>query len=1056
MPLPLKLSDLADYGVPSSAIRGWIAAFERSARTSQQDFALTELQSLALSHPATWDTTRNLVVCGPTSSGKTLIAQALVAKTLAGSPRARVLYLVPLRALVTEKTEHFRNVLDPYQVVVPLCTDYPLSDLIIANDKWSVGVAVFDKVYRWLSEPDLLRNALLGSSAVVVDELQVLEQAERGEKLELILTFLLWCQRHVHSSGFVPPRIVALTSSEVVAQTMRDWLHATLVPETTTERPVPLFEGWVIPAGECRVFSDPISKTELTPDQYPTRVAAILKQTQHMTARPRRFVFQLVKKFLEQRLRVLIYVATQKEARELAEYLAQQLREVQPDLLMSESIEDQLAELDESPIVETLSNMLHARVGIHHGDMTYAERAIVEKGFLEHQEPPAIQVVVATPTLSMGINLPADVVILRDHHTFGGQFDLSATKLPTETWQNNRRPMTVLEYRNFAGRAGRYRGDSIADPFGLSLLLVDKRNVEESMYEIEELLHGQVQPLTSHMTAPRFGYHPHVLTLSSTTAELRLPVAHPQTPQERVVDVLLGSYAIHRYPDRKELLLSAATTACEDLARLRLIGRTALTGIGTVAANYYLSLPSIERLLGLTRELYGLWPEYRLELLYELSGLAEVDNEYPKGSDMPTPGSPERWNLQESFRGFFKQQVPPWMIRSGSRFAVLLNGTTKDRSLLSDETWTRLIRTLAAWEWLSGQQPKRMNESLAFPSVHLRQLQALGQRLASSVGALRNMWIQAAPSDGDWNAWNTVYRQLYLFELSLHYGLPIDIAVLPELVSHVTNERLSRKFYRQLWADVGEWRDGRALIGKPCPSPRTKPRLWDLVQEALRWWSSIDVATSSETPNTTAVPIKYALQELWESRYTWDLPPDRRGEGQAGTQKLDWQARAGVDHHLYQTILERTQQIISRYAANEDEGLRTVVSSTLGRSPLTLSLRSVAGAAPRLRSIQIGKEQVLAALIPDAPTPTSVGQFSRKHTQLLVISPVAAAPSLLATHFQRKVRLCITLQALVAGSELVQSQPKHLQRFLRVLLTRGLNISSPDDLFEQMFTAGED
>ena len=61
----------------------------------------------------------------------------------------KVSYSVPLRALVTEKYgDSFR--VRSRTARVPVSSDYPLSDDIIAHGRWNIAVVVFDKVINRL------------------------------------------------------------------------------------------------------------------------------------------------------------------------------------------------------------------------------------------------------------------------------------------------------------------------------------------------------------------------------------------------------------------------------------------------------------------------------------------------------------------------------------------------------------------------------------------------------------------------------------------------------------------------------------------------------------------------------------------------------------------------------------------------------------------------------------------------------------------------------------------------------------------------------------------
>src|SRR4051812_18139656 len=108
MPGVSKLGDLGAMGIDHRFIQCWRRRWQREGVA---DVALTPLQSRVLSdgRSLAWPG-RDLVVTGPTSSGKTLVAEAMMARVLSGHTNRRCIYLVPLRALVTEKMESLREI----------------------------------------------------------------------------------------------------------------------------------------------------------------------------------------------------------------------------------------------------------------------------------------------------------------------------------------------------------------------------------------------------------------------------------------------------------------------------------------------------------------------------------------------------------------------------------------------------------------------------------------------------------------------------------------------------------------------------------------------------------------------------------------------------------------------------------------------------------------------------------------------------------------------------------------------------------------------------------
>ena len=118
--------------------------------------------------------------------------------------------------------------------------------------------------------------------------------------------------------------------------------------------------------------------------------------------------------------------------------------------LSGERLAEVLEQLARCPagLDSTLAKVIRMGVAYHHAGLTTDERDIVESGFKNG----VIRVLVATSTLSSGVNLPARRVILRCPLTYNGQL------------------MDKLQYKQMVGRAGR-KG---VDTEGESILICKK------------------------------------------------------------------------------------------------------------------------------------------------------------------------------------------------------------------------------------------------------------------------------------------------------------------------------------------------------------------------------------------------------------------------------------------------------------------------------------------------------------------------------------------------------------------------------------------------------
>ena len=169
----------------------------------------------------------NLLVCTPTASGKTFVAELAFLNKILNSD-GKTIYIVPLKALATEKYKEFSN---RYKDIVKIGisignTDSPEPYL----DKYDVIVTTsekFDSLIRhhtpWLPKV----------STLIVDEIHLLNDSTRGPTLEIIITLLRKIKPSIH--------IIGLSATIGNPKELAGWLDAKLVIDYW--RPVELREG---------------------------------------------------------------------------------------------------------------------------------------------------------------------------------------------------------------------------------------------------------------------------------------------------------------------------------------------------------------------------------------------------------------------------------------------------------------------------------------------------------------------------------------------------------------------------------------------------------------------------------------------------------------------------------------------------------------------------------------------------------------------------------------------------------------------------------------------
>ena len=176
---------------------------------------------------------KNLVLASPTASGKTLVAELCALKHVLELD-GKVLYLSPLRALASEKFEEFQKYTkirkaNGRRVSVGVSTgDYDSSDpwmgkhdiIVTTNEK---ADSLLRHRAKWVNDVSL----------VVADEVHLLNDADRGPTLEVVLARLMQVNPDV--------QLLVLSATIKNVGELAEWLKAISV--TTEWRPVTLREG---------------------------------------------------------------------------------------------------------------------------------------------------------------------------------------------------------------------------------------------------------------------------------------------------------------------------------------------------------------------------------------------------------------------------------------------------------------------------------------------------------------------------------------------------------------------------------------------------------------------------------------------------------------------------------------------------------------------------------------------------------------------------------------------------------------------------------------------
>ena len=183
---------------------------------------------------------KNLLVCTPTASGKTLIAEMAAGKAIlegkgsvglrpTGLPAGgKAIYIVPLVALASEKAKDFKKKYEGLFKVALSVGDFDNSDPHLMD--YDLIICTAEKL------DSLIRHHapwLRFVSVVIVDEVHLLNDVSRGPVLEILITLLKKILPSV--------QIIALSATIGNPDELATWLDAKLIKDDW--RPVPLHKG---------------------------------------------------------------------------------------------------------------------------------------------------------------------------------------------------------------------------------------------------------------------------------------------------------------------------------------------------------------------------------------------------------------------------------------------------------------------------------------------------------------------------------------------------------------------------------------------------------------------------------------------------------------------------------------------------------------------------------------------------------------------------------------------------------------------------------------------
>ena len=349
----------------------------------------------------------NVIISLATGGGKTLVAEVLMMNELINNG-GKVLYLAPVKSLTREKYREFKNHWGEKYDIVISTGDYSMSGKELGNA--DIIVLSYERC------DSLLRKNLdwmLDVCCVVIDEIHLIGDKNRGEILEFILT---------HFKNYA--KIVGLSATISNIDDLCGWLNAEKYADDNRINDIKL---GIINKGEVKYIDGGNEKVE------------------------KKWIDVVINRINNEK-KVLIFV----NSKSATEKIAKQITECLNDKI--DVIWDKISIANEKRFGKEL---IMKGVLFHNASLSKEQRAFVEEMFNNGDA----KCVVATTTLSIGVNTPTDTVIIKDIIKFddAGEIDVYSDS----------------ELKQMVGRAGRYGS-------GEALIVVNK-NANKMLKRLKNL-----------------------------------------------------------------------------------------------------------------------------------------------------------------------------------------------------------------------------------------------------------------------------------------------------------------------------------------------------------------------------------------------------------------------------------------------------------------------------------------------------------------------------------------------------------------------------------------
>jgi len=401
----------------------------------------------------------------PTSAGKTLLAEFNIIVTKALRADAKIVYIVPSRALVNQVYQDLKKDLEELDFAIEKTSS--AIEIDPTEDSFLSGEEQIDVLVSTPEKVDLLirrkHPSVEDVSMFVLDEAHTIQNGERGAKLELLLAIL---RREKPNAKYMLLSPFIKNADNIITE----WLgggNSIVVDWKPAEKLILGIDTKITPAK---------TKNEIHIEVLPSAYNSIKPIERTIIANP--YVIEStgskdkilefsIKHFSEKDKVLLVLCYGKGTANNRAKFIYDKVGNYSPNddvKLVKKFINDEVGKQT------TLSKVIEKGIVTHHAGMSDETKLLIEHLIREKQ----IQYVCATTTIAEGVNFPVSTIFFDDYR------------------RGQDKRLDANDFWNIAGRAGRTLIDNygkIILPFNSKVNINSARNfIKDSANELTSVL----------------------------------------------------------------------------------------------------------------------------------------------------------------------------------------------------------------------------------------------------------------------------------------------------------------------------------------------------------------------------------------------------------------------------------------------------------------------------------------------------------------------------------------------------------------------------------------